>query len=394
MSEVKALIEKYWDKVREHREYLHRHPEPSHQEKNSAAYIAKVLREIGLEPQENVGGYGVVALIEGKGPGKCVGLRADFDALEITECTGVPFASENPGIMHACGHDAHTAMLLGAAYVLNELRGSFNGCVKLVFQPAEEDAAASGAKAMIADGVLENPHVDVMYGQHVWPGLETGTVGVRNGTMMASSDRFFITIHGKSSHGGSNPDQGVDAIVVASYVIAALQTIVSRNVAPLDSAVVSIGTIQGGTRYNIIADEVKLEGTCRNLNPAVRGTMPERIANIVKGVAEGMGATADVDYRMCLSPTFNDPEQFRLMSEVITETLGEKALVIPENSSLGGEDFSYYCEKVPCCFNWLGCPEAGKPVYPIHNGNFLPQEEALPLGMEVLVSAALKYLGQ
>ena len=393
MSEVRALIGKYWDKVREHREYLHRHPEPSHQEKNTAAYIAKVLREIGLEPRENVGGRGVVALIEGKGPGKCVGLRADFDALEITECTGVPFASENPGVMHACGHDTHTAMLLGAAYVLNELRESFSGCVKLIFQPAEEDAAASGARAMIADGVLENPHVDVMYGQHVWPALETGTVGIRNGTMMASSDRFFITIHGKSSHGGSNPDQGIDAIVVASYVVAALQTIVSRNVAPLDSAVISIGTIHGGTRYNIIADEVKLEGTCRNLNPEVRKTMPERITGLVKGVAEGMGATAEVDYRMCYSPTFNDPGQFKLMSEVITETLGGEALVIPENSSLGGEDFSYYCEKIPCCFNWLGCHEEGKPRHPIHNGNFLPDEAALPLGLEVLVSAALKYLG-
>ncbi len=393
MSEVRKVIEKYWDKVREHREYLHRHPEPSHQEKNTAAYIAGVLREIGLSPKENVGGYGVVALIEGKAPGRCVGLRADFDALEITECTGVPFASENPGVMHACGHDAHTAMLLGAAYVLYELRDRFNGCVKLVFQPAEEDAADSGAKAMIADGVLENPHVDVMYGQHVWPALPTGTVGVRNGAMMASSDRFFITVRGKSSH-ASRPEGGIDAIVIAAQVVTALQSIVSRSVGPLDSAVVTIGKITGGTRYNIIADEVRMEGTCRNLNPEVRKTMPERITKIAKGVAEGMGGSAEVEYRMCYSPTVNDPEQFRLMCGVIAETLGEKALIVPENSALGGEDFSYYCEKIPCCFNWLGCHEEGKPEYPIHNGSFLPQEESMLCGMEVMVGAALKFLAQ
>ncbi len=393
MSEVKALIEKYWDKVREHREYLHRHPEPSHQEKETAAYIAGVLRGIGLEPKENVGGYGVVALIQGRGPGKCVGLRADFDALEITECTGVPFASENPGVMHACGHDAHTAMLLGAAYVLNELRDRFDGCVKLVFQPAEEDAAASGAKAMIADGVLEDPHVDAMYGQHVWPPIPTGKIGVRNGAMMASSDRFFITVHGKSSH-ASRPEDGIDAAVIAAYIITALQTIVSRNVGALDSAVISIGKLTAGTRYNIIAEEARLEGTCRNLNPAVRKTMPERITKIAQGIAESMGGSAEVDYRMCYSPTVNDPEQFQLMCETITETLGEDALLIPENPALGGEDFSYYCEKVPTCFNWLGCQEAGKPEYPIHNGKFLAQEEALPLGMEVMVNAALKFLSR
>ena len=393
MNEVKALIEKYWDKVREHRWYLHQHPEPSHQEKNTAAYIAKVLREIGLEPTENVGGYGVVALIEGKGPGKCVGLRADFDALEITECTGIPYASQNPGIMHACGHDTHTAMLLGAAYVLNELRDRFDGCVKLVFQPAEEDAADSGAKAMIADGVLENPHVDVMYGQHVWPALPTGKIGVRNGAMMASSDRFFITVRGKSSH-ASRPEGGIDAIMIASYIVAALQSIVARNVGPLDSAVITIGKITGGTRYNIIADEVKMEGTCRNLNPEVRKSMPERITKIAQGIAEGMGGSAEVEYRMCYSPTVNDPEQFKLMCGVIAETLGEDTLVIPENSALGGEDFSYYCEKIPCCFNWLGCHEEGTPEYPIHNGHFLVQEEAMPLGMETMVSAALKFLAQ
>ena len=393
MDDVKNLIEKYWSTVQQHRYWLHEHPELSHEEKNSAAYIANVLRSIGLEPRENVGGYGVTAVIEGKEPGKCVGLRADFDALPITECTGLLYSSKTPGVAHSCGHDAHAAMLLGAAYVLNDLRDQFSGSVKLVFQPSEEDAAASGAKAMIADGVLENPKVDAMFGQHVWPKYPVGKVAIRNGAMMASSDRFFITVRGKNSH-GSAPENGIDAIVIAAQVISALQTIVSRNVGPLDSAMVTIGTIKGGNRYNVIADEVVLEGTCRNLNPTIRNSMPQRIENIVKGVTEGMGGTYDFKYMMCYSPTVNDPGKFELVRDTIVDVLGPDGLVIPENSALGGEDFSFYCEKVPSAFFWLGCHDASKPVYPIHHGGFAPEEEALPIGMEVMVKSALRFLAQ
>ena len=392
MSEVRKIIDKYWEKVKEHRIWLHQHPEPSGKEKETSAYIAKTLREMGLEPTEHVGGYGVTAVIEGKGEGKCVGLRADFDALEVVEDNDLPFHSLTPGMAHACGHDAHTAMLLGAAYVLNEMRDQFSGKVKLLFQPSEENAADSGAKKMIADGCLEDPLVDAVFGQHVWPNYDTGYVAVRNGAMMASSDRFFITVHGKNSH-GSAPENGIDAIMIASYVVAALQSIVSRNVGPLDSAVVTIGKMNGGSRYNVIADEVVMEGTCRNLNPAVRNTMPQRIENIVKGVVEGMGGTYDFNYMMCYSPTVNDPKQFELVRDVIRDVVGPDHLVIPEHSALGGEDFSFYCEKVPSCFFWLGCHDPAKPRYPIHHGSFYPEWEALPIGMEVLVTSALKYLG-
>lgn len=391
MDDVKRLIGEHWEAVRQHRCWLHEHPELSHEEKNTAAYIAQALREMGLEPKENVGGYGVTAVIEGKGLGKCVGLRADFDALPVTECTGLPYTSKNPGVAHACGHDTHTAMLLGAAYVLQDMREQFSGAVKLIFQPSEEDAAASGAKAMIADGVLENPKVDAMFGQHVWPSYPVGKVAVRNGAMMASSDRFFITIRGKNSH-GSAPESGIDAIVIAAQVISALQTVVSRSVGPLDSAVVTIGTIKGGNRYNVIADEVVMEGTCRNLNPAIRQEMPRRIERIIRGVTEGLGGSYEFKYLMCYSPTVNDPRQFRLLRDTIAEVVGEDGLVIPENSALGGEDFSFYCEQVPSGFFWLGCHEEGKPVYPIHHGAFAAAEEALPIGMEVLVKAALHYL--
>ncbi len=391
MKQVHELVAKYQAKAVEHRRWLHAHPELSGQEKNSAAYIAGVLREMGLEPTEGVGGYGVTAVIEGTGEGKCAGLRADFDALPVRECTGLPFASENEGVGHACGHDMHAAMLLGAAYVLNELKDRFPGRVKLVFQPSEEVATASGAKAMIADGVLENPHVDAMFGQHVWPQIDAGQVGTRNGAMMASSDRFFITVKGKGSH-GSRPEDGVDAIVIAAQIVTALQTIVSRNVGPLDSAVVSIGNIHGGGAYNVIADEVRLEGTCRNLNPAVRNAMPERMENIIRGIAEGMGGSCEFRYVRCYSPTVNDPKMFGIVRDAIVETVGRENLLLPEHSALGGEDFSFYCEKVPSAFFWLGCHGKGKPYYPIHNGCFAPEEDAMPIGMEVMVTSALKFL--
>lgn len=391
MDNVKELIRKSWSSVQKHRRWLHEHPELSHEEKNSAAYIVSILREMGLAVKENIGGYGVSAVIEGKAPGKCVGLRADFDALPITECTGLPFASKTPGVAHSCGHDAHAAMLLGAAMVLNQMRDQFSGSVKLVFQPSEEDAAASGAKAMIADGILENPHVDAMFGQHVWPAYPLGKVAIRDGAMMASSDRFFITIRGKNSH-GSVPEKGIDAIVIASQVVCALQTIVSRNVGPLDSAVVTIGTIKGGNRYNVIADEVVMEGTCRNLNPVIRNSMPERIENIIRGVTEGMGGSYEFKYLRCYSPTVNDHGQFELVRDVITEVVGAENLVIPQNSALGGEDFSFYCEKLPSGFFWLGCHDESKPSYPIHHGAFAPEEDALPIGMEIMVKSALRFL--
>ena len=394
MKDVREIVQKYYDKVVAHRRLIHSSPELTGQEVKTSAYVASVLREIGLEPVENVGGHGVVALIQGKGPGKCVGLRADMDALPIPECTGLPFASANPGVSHACGHDMHTAMLLGAAYVLNELKDEFNGTIKLVFQPAEEDPMASGAKRMIEEGVMENPHIDLMLGQHVWPNVPYGKMAIRNGAMMASSDRFFITVHGKASH-GSAPENGIDAITISAQIISALQTIVSRNVSPLDSAVVTIGTIHGGNRYNVIADTVVMEGTCRNLNPRVRRTMPDRIGNIARQIADSMGGRTEFSYVFGYSPTVNDPQAFELVADTIKEVMGEENLVIPPNSALGGEDFSFYGEKTPSCFIWLGTTEPGtapEDVIPIHNGALNPIEDAMTNGMTVMVTAALKYL--
>ncbi|MEG1850248.1 MAG: amidohydrolase, partial [Oscillospiraceae bacterium] len=301
----------------------------------------------------------------------------------------------NPGVCHACGHDMHTAMLLGAAHVLYALRDELSGSVKLIFQPAEESVLSGGAPDMIADGVLEHPHVDAVIGQHMWPQFPTGTAAIRNGAMMASSDRFFITVKGKSSH-GSAPEDGIDAIVIAAQVITALQTIVSRGISPLDSAVVSIGVIHGGDRYNVIANEVKLEGTCRNLNPLVRNQMPKRIEQIIRGVTDAMGGTYDFRYCYGYAPTVNNPKMFELVYGVMKDMLGDNA-VIPPSSALGGEDFSFFCEERPSAFFWLGCrrPEVlFGDTFPIHNGGFSPDEKAMPVGIEIFVNSALKFLNE
>jgi amidohydrolase len=317
-----------------------------------------------------------------------------MDALPIEEATGLPFSSVHPGVSHSCGHDCHTSMLLGCAMVLQQMKDDWNGKIKLIFQPSEENVLSSGAKKMIADGVLENPPVDAIFGQHVWPQYAAGTVAVRNGAMMASSDRFEITVKGRKSH-GSQPENGVDAIVAAAHLITALQSIVSRNVPPQDAAVLTIGTIHGGDRYNVIAGEVKLEGTCRTLNPEVRNAMPERIERVIHGTAQALGASAELVYHRGYSPTVNDPRLFELGSRVMKERLGEENVFIPQNSGMGGEDFSFYCEKVPGLFFWLGCRDpkvAFQDTYPIHNGGLLPQESALKVGMEIMAASALEFL--
>ncbi len=390
---IRETIQKHLPAILADRRHLHAHPELSGQEVQTAAYIAEKLREMGLEPQTGVGGHGVVALIQGRGPGKCVALRADIDALPIKETTGLPFASQNEGVMHACGHDTHTASLLGAARALCDLRDQFDGCVKLVFQPSEENVLSSGAAKMIAEGLLENPKVDAVFGQHIWPDFPVGQVAVRNGAMMASSDRLNITIKGKASH-GSTPDSGIDAIAAAGQVISALQSIVSRRVSPLDSAVVTIGTIKGGDRYNVIADTVTMEGTCRNLNPAVRDQMEDRIRAVVEGVCSAMGATGTLEYIRGYSPTVNSPELFPLALEAIHDTVGEENTVIPENSALGGEDFSFYCEKVPSLLFWTGLQTPGCEAYPLHNGNLNPNEGCIAIASEVMVRSAIKFLNK
>ena len=393
MERVDLLVEKYKETVLEHYRWLHAHPELSGQEKESAAYIAAALRKMGLEPVENVGGYGVTAVIEGKGEGKCVGLRADFDALPILEKTGLPFASENPGVMHACGHDAHAAMLLGAAYVLCEMRDEFNGRVKLLFQPSEENSADSGSKRMIADGALENPHVDAVIGQHVGCARSVGIVVSKPGTMSAYSDSFKITIDGKACH-ASAPHNGVDALLVGAQIVTALQSIVARNVAPLKSCVVTVGKMTAGDRYNVLAGHCEIHGTCRNHDAAVRDLAEKRIESIARGIAEGMGASCTVNYIRGYSPVINNEEMYALWKETAEELLGEDNVKLIANAGLGGEDFSFFAEQVPGVFFHLGCKTEGGKNAPAHNEGFMPNTDGFVTGQRVMVTTALKYLAK
>lgn len=388
---VYDLIQQYEAEVLQHFHWLHAHPELSGQEKETAAYVAKQLRAMGLEPTENVGGYGVVAVIEGCCDGRCVGLRADMDALPMTERTGLPYASQNEGVMHSCGHDAHTAMLLGAARVLTEMRDAFRGRVKLVFQPSEENSMDSGAKRMIADGVMENPHVDAMIGQHVSTQRDVGSISTKPGTFSSASDRFFITLEGKAAH-AAQPDAGVDTIAVGAQIVTALQTIVSRNVSPKQNAVVTIGKFNGGDRYNVVAGQTVMEGTCRTQNPDVRDLIEKRMGEIVHGIAEGMGATCKFQYIRGYSPVVNAPDMVELLRETATELYGEDSVVIFDTPGMGGEDFSFFCEQVPCVFYYVGCHKKGAEYISAHNERMVVDPACFPMGMRVMVTTALKYL--
>ena len=375
------------------RRQIHANPELTGEEEQTAAYVAETLRGIGLEPRTGIGGHGITALISGNRPGKCIGLRADMDALPIREETGLPFASCRNGVMHACGHDCHTAMLLGAAKVFQRLDGDFPGSVKLLFQPAEEDPARSGAKAMIQDGVLENPHVDAVIGQHMEPALPTGSFLAFTGASTAGSDRFFIEIRGKNAH-GSAPDAGTDAIVIASQVISALQCIISREVSPLKNSVLTIGKIHGGERYNVIASTVMMEGTCRNTDPSVRDGMAERMERVIRGVTESMGGSYSFQYIRGYSPVFNDLSMTELLFSVVEKELDGAKAVRPTTPKMVGEDFSHYSEKTPAVLWWLGCrkPDAPASCAGLHSGKFDPDERALAAGAECMVKTALRYL--
>lgn len=381
-------------RVVELRRDIHKHPELSGEEERTAFHVVAALSSLGVEFRDEVGGNGVVGLIRGargaRGAGRVCALRADMDALPMTEQTGLAFSSANDGVMHACGHDAHTAMLLGAAMVLARMKDDFAGAVKLVFQPAEEANPTGGAPAMIEAGALEDPRVDAMVGLHVWPSLATGEIGIRPGAMMGASDRVFVTIRGRSSH-GSEPERGVDAIAAAGQVLSAFQTIVSRNVSPLDAAVLSIGTIRGGCRYNVIADEVVMEGTVRTLSPAVQDMIPERIRQIAEGIAGSFGATAEVRYVKGYPPLLNDPAVTATVREALLAVEGARVVDV-EHPAMGGEDFSFFAREVPSTFLWLGCrPAHADPAIfaPVHNNCFTPDEACFPYGVAALVRSAL-----
>ena len=386
--------EKFLNEIISWRRDIHSHPELSQNESRTSELAAKVLEGLGLEVTRNIGGHGVVGLLRGKNDGKTIALRADMDALPLNEETGLPYASQTQGVMHACGHDAHTAILLGAACALSEMKDRLSGNVKFIFQPAEELNPTGGAPGMIRDGVLENPHVDSLLALHVWPVYETGKIALRSGALMAASDRIFLTVHGKTAH-GSRPDQGNDAIVTAANIITGLQPIISRSVSPLDSAVLTIGTIHGGYRYNVIPDTVKLEGTVRTLNPDTQSRMPELITRTAKGIAEALGSSCDVEYVKGYPPMVNDAGLFSLVSGSVKKVLGDDAVIVADEPDLAAEDFAFFARERPAFMAWLGCRPHDVKVEDapkLHNTKFCPDENCLKYGIDYFVQSTLDFL--
>lgn len=370
---------------------LHLYPELSGEEFETSKKIQQKLSEHSIP---FIGGFaktGVLGIIKGGKSGGTVALRADIDALPITERTKLGYSSQINGKMHACGHDAHTAMLLGVGIVLNERKEEINGTVLLVFQPAEENAPVGGSKQMMEDGVFDTYEPDVIIGQHVWPDLPVGTFGVRPGPMMGNSDRFKIVVKGSGGH-AALPHQTIDAIVVANQMITALQTIVSRNVDPVDAAVVTIGKIEGGYRYNVVADQVTLEGTVRTFTNETKAIVKNRFHSIVKGVAQSMGAEAEIDYLDGYPATVNTPEWAERVKNTAIKLFGNES--VPEvTPCMGGEDFGCFLQKYPGVYYWLGT-SIGEGQKPLHDPNFIFNEDALPYGIELMTQVAIDTLNQ
>ncbi|MBI5167510.1 MAG: amidohydrolase [candidate division NC10 bacterium] len=379
------------DLVRIRRE-IHQHPELGFEEHKTSALVADVLASLGLKVQRGVGGTGVVGLLDGQ-EGRVIALRADMDALPIQEQSEKPYKSRIPGRMHACGHDANTAMVLGAAMVLAPLRERLSGSVKFIFQPCEEQGPG-GAQAMIQASALEDPPVEAIIGIHTFPLLPAGVIGTRPGAVMAAVDNFRITILGEGGHGAS-PHLSRDAIVAAASAILSLQTVVSRRVNPLDPAVVSIGTIEGGSRPNIIADEVRMTGTVRTLDEGLRKEMPRLIKEVLQGVAQAHGVRYRLEYEEGYPVVRNDPAMARLCLEAAAEVLGSERAVTLEQPTMGGEDFAYYLERIPGCFLRMGIRDEEKGIiYPLHHPKFDIDEEVLSLGAATLAYTAVKILNR
>jgi amidohydrolase len=390
---LKGKVDAYREQIVALRRHLHRYPELSGQEHATSEMVQGKLHEHGIPFTSGYAATGVLGTIEGGRPGKTVALRADMDALPIQEENDHSFVSKVDGVMHACGHDAHTAMLVGAGWLLSDVREELPGRVLLVFQPAEEASPTGGAQTMMKEGVFSEYSPDVIFAQHVWPELPVGQVGVRRGAMTGASDRFKLTIEGEGGH-ASKPHQTIDAIVVANQVINSLQTVVSRDVDPLRSAVLTIGRIRGGTRYNAIAEKVTLEGTIRTFGPQTKERVKHRFRSIVCGVAEAMEATAHIKYWDGYPATVNTPEWAERLRKTAQDLLGDDAT--PEiEPSMGGEDFGRFLLEYPGAYYRLGTalPNATEKKR-LHDARFDIDEAALGIGTELMARLAVDALYQ
>lgn len=388
-----AAAEKLKPWLIEQRRDFHMHPELMYQEVRTSKVVAERLRKLGLEEiKTGIAKTGVTAIIKGGKPGPVVALRADMDALPIDESKfDKPYKSQNPGVKHACGHDSHTTMLLGVAEILQSMRAEIPGTVKFVFQPAEE--GGRGAQKMIDEGVLENPKPVAIIGQHVWPATPVGSINFAPGAFMASGDFFTITIKGKSAH-GARPEDGVDAVVIASECISALQTIRSRRIATSDQMVLSIGSMHGGTAANIIADTVELKGTLRTLNGRVRDQAITMMNQTLEGVTKAFGGSYSMDIATIGTVTYNEPKLVEATVPTFHRVLGEKN-VQQIGPQMVAEDFSFYQQVIPGFFYFLGIRNEAKGIiHAVHTPEFDIDEDAIPIGVKVMASAALDFLAR
>lgn len=375
------------------RRHLHQHPELGFEEHATAEFVKGRLEHLGVEDiRTGIAETGITGLVRGTkdGPGRIVLLRADMDALPIDEETGTEFASQNPGVMHACGHDAHTAMLLGVARLLMDRRDDFSGTVKLLFQPSEEQGTG-GALPMIDEGVLEDPHVDAVFGQHVASEYPTGEIHVSPGPISAAADFFEVVIQGKGGHGAS-PHQTVDPIIIATNIINALQTIVSRGTDPMDAVVVTVGSIHGGNAGNVIPDKVTLTGTVRTFTPESRDATEDRFVEIVESSAKMLGGSARVDYIRGYPSSINDEAAANIVRDAAIRTLGEDA-VHEHKPMMSAEDFSYFLQQRPGAFFMTGTRNEEKNTHwPHHHPKFDVDEDGFVAGIATMVQTTIDYL--
>jgi amidohydrolase len=393
LQKIKRLSKDHVADVTANRNHLHKNPELSFHEHKTARFVADYLKGLGLEPQEGVAGTGVVAMIKGKNPdSRVVGLRADMDALPIHEANEVPYKSQVPGVMHACGHDVHISSLLGTARILTELREEFEGAIKLVFQPAEEKAPG-GASLMIKEGVLENPRPAGMLGQHVAPNVPVGKIGFREGMYMASTDELFLTVKGKGGHGAA-PDQLIDPVLIASHIIVALQQIISRNRQPANPSVLSFGRFIADGVTNVIPNEVKIQGTWRCMDEEWRADGLRRMVKMAEGIADAMGGSCEFEVVKGYPFLKNHPELTRRTKAAAVEYMGAEN-VIDLDLWMAGEDFAFYSQVVDSCFYRLGTRNEAKGIISgVHTPTFDIDESALEIGPGLMSWLAIQELNQ
>lgn len=391
-DKIKERVVSYHEGTVAIRRHLHAHPELSFQEKETARYISEQLTAFGVSHETGIADTGVVALIKGRNPDKkVIALRADIDALPITEANDVPYKSKNVGVMHACGHDVHTTSLLGAARVLQELKDEFEGTVKLIFQPGEEKLPG-GASLMIKAGALENPQPEGIFGQHVHPPLEAGKVGFRAGMYMASADELHVRVRGKGGH-GALPHQNIDPILITSHIVVALQQIVSRNANPLIPSVLTFGRINSaGGATNVIPEEVKIEGTFRTLNEEWRFEAHKKMKYMAEQIAIGMGGTCDFEVEVGYPMLYNE-ERLTAKARTYAEAYLGKENVVELPRRLTGEDFAYYSQVMPACFYRLGTGNVERGITSsVHTPTFDIDEDALKVGVGLMVWLAVQEL--